>query len=263
MEKAEAEFLAAYEDSPYPTYKHSSYFDAYPHLLSSYTGKKITLVEVGVFKGGSLFMWRKFLGDQARIIGIDIEQSAVKWRDFGFEIYIGDQSNPAFWRKFFAEVGPVDILIDDGGHGNLQQITTVANTINFVNDGGLVIVEDTHCSYRRDFGNPHPNSFTQFSFHVVDWVNKRFFGEIDHHKISAVVNSVQYFQSMVVFHVDRKKSKPSTPTSNLAAQTLEAEFSETPKSRLVQKIKSALTANLLIIPRAFLKNFQAWKFFKG
>ena len=259
----ETEFLQAYESSPFPAYKHSTYLDAYPNLLSPYIGKEVTLVEVGLFKGGSLFMWRNFLGDKVRIIGVDIEQSSVQWRDFGFEIHIGDQSDPAFWKTFFHNVGPVDILIDDGGHGNLQQISTVVNAVNFINDGGLLIIEDTHCSYRRDFGNPHPYSFTKFSFRVAGWVNKRFFGKTDLQKISAIVNSVQYFQSMVVFHVDRSKSKFSTPTSNLAARTQEAQLSESPRAGLAQKIKGTLTANLIIIPKEFLKNFRARRFFKG
>ncbi len=262
MNNVEDKFLEAYESSPFPAYKHSTYFDSYPDLLSPYIGKKITLVEVGLFKGGSLFMWRKFLGEEARIIGIDIEQSAIQWRDFGFEIFIGDQSDPVFWSGFFHDVGPVDVLIDDGGHGNLQQISTVANTINFINDGGLLIIEDTHCSYRRDFGNPHPYSFTQFSFRVVDWINRRFFGETDSQKISAVVNSIQYFQSMVVFHVDRRKSKISNPTSNMVARAQEAVSGADPIVSLMQKFKNIVTANLLIIPKEFLNNFRGRIFFK-
>ena len=90
MDDAREKFISAYEHSPHPTHKHSAYFDAYPNLLAPYVGKRVTLVEVGLFKGGSLFMWREFLGSQARIIGIDIEPTAVKWREFGFEIFIGD-----------------------------------------------------------------------------------------------------------------------------------------------------------------------------
>ena len=63
--------------------------------------KKITFVEVGVFGGGSLFMWINFFGKQARIIGIELNPEAKKWEKDGFEIFIGDQSDPDFWTDFW------------------------------------------------------------------------------------------------------------------------------------------------------------------
>ena len=38
-----------------------------------------------------------FVGADARIIGIDMNPAAVKWRQEGFEIFIGSQSDPNFW----------------------------------------------------------------------------------------------------------------------------------------------------------------------
>lgn len=55
--------------SKYLSIKHSTYFDVYDNLLSKYVGLPITFVEVGVLNGGSLFMWRDFFGENARIIG--------------------------------------------------------------------------------------------------------------------------------------------------------------------------------------------------
>ena len=61
-----------------------------------------------------------------------------------FKICIGDQSNPVFWKNFYKKFGKIDILIDDGGHTNLQQITTLMESINHINYGGMIVVEDTH-----------------------------------------------------------------------------------------------------------------------
>ena len=49
------------------------YFDIYEENFSRYRNKKITLLEIGVFRGGSLSMWKKYFGAQAKIIGIDIK----------------------------------------------------------------------------------------------------------------------------------------------------------------------------------------------
>ena len=62
--------------SPYFSTKYSSYFDTYDKIFSKFINKKITFVEVGVLNGGSLFMWRKYFGKKARIIGVDNNQSA-------------------------------------------------------------------------------------------------------------------------------------------------------------------------------------------
>ncbi len=100
----------AYQASPQPSHKHTTYFDIYDRIFSEYQNKNITFVEVGVQLGGSLFMWKKFFGDKARIIGIDLNPDAKKWEKDGFEIYIGSQSDPVFWEKFISDVGTIDVL---------------------------------------------------------------------------------------------------------------------------------------------------------
>ena len=45
--------------------------------LNKYVNKKIVFVEVGVADGGSLHMWRSYLGKKARIIGIDLNPIAT------------------------------------------------------------------------------------------------------------------------------------------------------------------------------------------
>ena len=128
-DKPNAEMLsaasyAAFIDSPEPSFKHTTYFSAYDALLSKYRGKPITFVEIGVLNGGSLFMWREFFGPKARIIGVDLNPAAKKWEQDGFEIHIGDQSDPGFWKAFTAEIGEIDVFLDDGGHTYRQQIVT-------------------------------------------------------------------------------------------------------------------------------------------
>lgn len=95
-------------------------------------------------------MWRDFFGPQARIIGVEFNPDAKRWESDGFEIHIGDQSDVEFWKDFYNKTGPVDIILDDGGHSNEQQIVTVAQSASHINDGGVIIVEDTHNSRTID-----------------------------------------------------------------------------------------------------------------
>jgi len=51
-----------FKKSKFFSSKHKNYFQIYDTLFSKYRNKKITFVEIGIFSGGSLFMWRNFFG---------------------------------------------------------------------------------------------------------------------------------------------------------------------------------------------------------
>lgn len=207
-----------YDSVPYLSIKYDSYFPAYEALLQKYVDRYVTIVEVGIFNGGSLFMWRKFFGPKARIIGIDLNPDAREWEKHGFEIYIGDQSSDTFWAELFQKIGKVDVVIDDGGHTNRQQIVTSHYAIQNINDGGLLIVEDVHTNYFREFGNPSRYSFVNFAHRIVDGVNSRAYSlRRTYGQYSSRVYSVSFFESMVAFQIDSRLCKQSVPTSNNGA----------------------------------------------
>ena len=196
--------LDCFKNSPHKSIKQNCYFPAYDKILSKYVGQKPTIVEIGILGGGSLFMWRDFLGEDARIIGVELNPQAIKWRDHGFEIYIGDQSSDSFWDVFFEQVGDIDILIDDGGHTNFQQLKTLHRAIPHVKDGGCIIIEDTHASYMKSFGNPSKYSFANFCAAVVHKINDRYFFKDKANLIRDCVSSMEIFESMTAFYIDRK-----------------------------------------------------------
>ena len=140
------ELQGLFEKAPRLTTKYSSYFDVYKVILEEFRGKKITVVEIGVADGGSLHMWRSYFGEEARVVGVDFNPTSLQLISDGFEIYIGSQSDAGFLRGLFNKIGPIDILIDDGGHSNLQTLTTLSVAIDYVRDGGVMIFEDTHAS---------------------------------------------------------------------------------------------------------------------
>ncbi|MEK7802493.1 MAG: class I SAM-dependent methyltransferase [Pseudomonadota bacterium] len=214
-----------YVNSRYLSIKHSSYFQVYQDLLEEYRGKEIVFVEIGVLNGGSLFMWRDYLGPKARIIGVDLNPLAKKWESSGFEIFIGSQADVDFWHNLFKAIGSVDVILDDGGHTNEQQIVTASVCIPYIRDGGLLIVEDTHSSYMNDFGNPSKYSFMNFVKRLMDGVNSRFPAVHDlRHTLSALVYSIGIFESIVCFKIDRNKCFMSAPTSNGGISSDAADF---------------------------------------
>lgn len=215
MSRPGSKLFRIYKNVKYRSNKHSSYFHVYEKLFGDYVGKHFTFVEVGVLNGGSLFMWREFFGPDARIIGVEMNPAAKQWEAAGFEIFIGSQSDPEFWDQFFSKVGPIDILLDDGGHTNAQQIITLQKAADHVRDGGMIVVEDTHCSYFTEFGNPFKYSFVSYAKRIVDHIHAR------HPKIKTpaltlgnCISSIRFFESMVAFEIDRRLCFQPHPTSN-------------------------------------------------
>ncbi|MDC3245785.1 class I SAM-dependent methyltransferase [Candidatus Pseudothioglobus singularis] len=209
------EIFRAFNNSPYLSMKHSSYFKVYDDLFSQYKDSKITFVEVGVLNGGSLFMWRDYFGPNARIIGVDLNPQAKKWEEYDFEVFIGNQGDPLFWEDFFKTIGPVDIVLDDGGHTFVQQIVTVHCSIPNIRNGGIVVVEDTHTSYFEEFGYPTRYSFIEWSKRLIDNLNSRF------HLVNAsnlsykdYVYSITFFESIVSYKIDANECYESSEIYN-------------------------------------------------
>jgi hypothetical protein len=206
---ADPDLLTLFRSARRGVVKWVHYIPVYERLLSLHRGHPITLVEIGVGDGGSLEVWRRYLGSAARIVGIDCAPEAKRLEDEGFEIIIGDQADPGFLARHLARVGPIDILIDDGGHTHVQQIVTVASAVPHIRDGGVIVVEDTHSAYMP---KPYPAArrfgFMAFAQHVVDAMHRRS-PEVtapadDAMGFAQSIHRVEFFESMVVFHVDRR-----------------------------------------------------------
>ena len=73
-------------------------------------------MEIGIFQGGSLQMWKHYFGEKVEIIGVDINQKCKELEEDRISIHIGSQSNKQFLRDLKSKIPKVDILIDDGGH---------------------------------------------------------------------------------------------------------------------------------------------------
>ncbi len=205
-----------YKNLKHVSLKYDTYFQTYEEIFSKYVGKEITFVEVGVLHGGSLFMWREYFGKKARIIGIDLHPAAKELEKYGFEIYIGSQSDISFWKNFFSKIGKIDILLDDGGHGNVQQIVTLSEAIHNTNDDGTIVIEDTHTSYLKKFGNPSKYSFINYSKYLTDVINSRFsdIKVIKNNNFKNKIYSITFYESIVAIKINSKKSIETTLLKN-------------------------------------------------
>lgn len=202
------------------------YFDVYHRHFARYRGRPCTLVEVGVFHGGSLQMWRNYLGPEARIIGVDVNPRLSGLDEPGIEIVIGDQSDRAFLRELARRAGTIDILIDDGGHTMAQQITTLEELYGAVAADGVLLVEDTHTSYWREYGGGLRNPFTfmEFAKRLVDELNawhSRDANSLAPGPFTTTARSMHFYDSIVVIEKGPhpRPSEAATGTPSFPVET--------------------------------------------
>lgn len=123
-------------------WKWRHYFDIYERHFSKFRGKPVRVLEIGVFSGGSLPMWREYFGPASQIYGLDIEPACKNYEQPGIEILIGDQADRSFWSRFRQQYGPIDVVIDDGGHEPEQQSVTMEELLPYMSPGGVFLCED-------------------------------------------------------------------------------------------------------------------------
>lgn len=181
------------------------YFPIYTRHLERFRGKPVRVLEIGVYRGGGLHMWAHYLGANAAIVGLDIDEAAVRAVKGRFPVVLGDQADPDVLRGLNDEYGPFDIVIDDGGHTMEQQIVTIETLFPLLNDGGVFLVEDTHTSYWPSFGGElnAEGSFVEWSKPRIDDLHSRHHTGIDRHSIWATdLDGIHWYDSVVV--LDKK-----------------------------------------------------------
>ena len=140
------------------------YFDIYHRHFAAFRGRAVTVVEFGVYHGGSLQMWKHYFGERARIVGVDIDPTCKALEEERIEIHIGDQADGAFLEKLCSELGEFHVLVDDGGHMMKQQITTFEHMFPRLAPDGVYLVEDLHTSYWPEYGGGYRRPATRFGF---------------------------------------------------------------------------------------------------
>ncbi len=149
------------------------YFEIYERHFERFRGRDINLLEIGVYRGGSLQMWKHYFGPKATIYGVDVDPACRELEEERVRILIGDQADRGFLRQLRDSVPRIDILIDDGGHTMSQQITTFKELYSHVADDGVYLCEDLHTSYWPKYGGglQRPGTFIEYAKRLIDQLN--------------------------------------------------------------------------------------------
>ena len=129
------------------------YLDLYDPILLPWIGKEINLLEIGIYKGGSLQLWRDYF-PLGNIIGIDLKLPKQFVPGDRIQVFEGSQLNKQFLSNVANKAAPdgLDIVIDDASHiGEMTKKTFWHLFDHHLKPGGLYAIEDWGTGYWDDF----------------------------------------------------------------------------------------------------------------
>lgn len=116
------------------------YLPHYERRFRHLRDQPIKLLEIGIWNGNSLRTWRDFF-PHGLIYGIDIVP-AYMFTEERIDCFLGDQSDFAFLAKVASITGPLDFVVDDGGHQAVQHVASFSVLWQHIKPGGWYCVED-------------------------------------------------------------------------------------------------------------------------
>jgi hypothetical protein len=199
-----------YEHHGLIIHKWRHYLSIYDRHLARFRGQPFRLLEIGVSEGGSLQLWRKYFGPEAIVFGVDINPRCQKLNGRDAQVRIGSQTDRAFLEKTVAEMGGVDVVIDDGSHIASHQRKTLKLLWPHLSPNGVYICEDLHTSYWRGAyqgGYRRPSTFLEVAKRAIDDIHGDFHGRgEDTEGASRSIDGIHFYNSMVVIE---KRPQPS------------------------------------------------------
>lgn len=155
--------------------KWSLYLHEYDRAFSEYINGPIRLLEIGIQNGGSLDIWAKYFTNAEKLVGCDINPDCanIKFDDKRIKIVIGDANQEDICLQLLDHAKTFDVIIDDGSHSSSDIIRSFGRYFKYLNEGGLFVIEDLHCSYWKDFEGSVHGPLTSISFlkRLIDIVN--------------------------------------------------------------------------------------------
>lgn len=120
-----------------------NYLNIYEKYFSKYRNTLGNFLEIGLWEGESIKMWREYF-TTGNLVGVDIlDLSHIVLENT--TILVGDQSNRTDLENISKVTYPeFDIIIDDGGHMMHQMQITLGTMFKYLKPGGVFVIEDLH-----------------------------------------------------------------------------------------------------------------------
>jgi hypothetical protein len=128
------------------------YLPIYEHVLAPYRYRRCAILELGVWDGDSLAMWRNCL-PRAMVVGLDLNPPDL---DLGRRVHIvrGDQTDGDVLGQVRRQHAPqgFDVIIDDASHLGLTTARSLQRLYReHLKSGGVYCIEDWGTGYLPDW----------------------------------------------------------------------------------------------------------------
>lgn len=198
--------------------KWAHYFQIYEREMARFRSQPISFLEIGIFRGGSLPMWKDYFAPGSQLTFIDIDPDCAAHEIEGTTVRIGNQADPAFLAELAAEFGPFDLVLDDGSHVCAHQIASFEHLWPHLKNGGLYMVEDCHTSYWPGFGGGYraEGSFIEYAKGLIDKMHSWYTDEDEtfpFDEAARVLNAVRFYDSIVAIERLEQREPPTSLVS--------------------------------------------------
>ena len=180
----------------------TGFLEIYSKYFEDYKDKEINILEIGIDKGESLKIWRKYFS-KAKICGIDIID--IDFKIEGVDIIKADQTDKKALKEICEKYKNFDIIIDDGSHRSKQIIISLNFLFDYLNNNGLYVIEDLQTSYFPRFGGSRINlkkkgTSMNFLKSITDSINyenndKPFFRS---RKFDGMIKYIHFYQNVAI-----------------------------------------------------------------
>lgn len=207
------DYLKKTDDRALTKWQH--YFQIYEREMGRFLRNPISFLEIGIWKGGSIPMWKDYLPDGSKLTFVDIDPACKSHEIDDTNIRIGNQADPKFLAELAKEFGPFDLVLDDGSHVCAHQIASFEGLWPHLNNGGLYMVEDCHTSYWPGFGGGYRNeaSFVEYAKRLVDTMHSWYTDQdtlFPFQEVAKELNSVRFYDSIVAIEKLQQKDPPTS-----------------------------------------------------
>lgn len=158
----------------YDTDKSEMLLGFYENHFRPLADKDIKLLELGIYRGGSMLLWRDYF-KKGTIVGIDVDPCQIEDSTGRIFLYKGFQQDLEFLDKVGKETAPngFDIIIDDASHqGSLTKTSFWHLFDNHLKPGGIYCIEDWRTGYWADWVDGEKYEFQTRQPHQSTFLEK-------------------------------------------------------------------------------------------
>jgi hypothetical protein len=140
-----------------PARKPAHYLIEYDRLFHEMRDRPISLLELGVYRGASMQMWKEYF-PKATVVGLDaLAKPDTFPSEDRFRFIHGAQDDPKCMDQAIAAGGPFDIIIDDASHLGCHTGRSFAYLFpRALRPGGIYVIEDICTAFLAEFdGAPY------------------------------------------------------------------------------------------------------------